>query len=65
MDYLSYDGRYADLLFEVVSRRYDEGRAIVLIRVSGGTPSAACSLPPLAIAPSIAPPTATTKESLP
>jgi DNA replication protein DnaC len=28
--YLSYDGRYADLLFEVVSRRYDEGRAILL-----------------------------------
>jgi len=30
LGYLSYDGRYADLLFEVVSRRYDEGRAIVL-----------------------------------
>jgi DNA replication protein DnaC len=28
--YLSYDSRYADLLFEVVTRRYDEGRAIVL-----------------------------------
>jgi len=28
--YLSYDARHADLLFEVVSRRYDRGRSIVL-----------------------------------
>lgn len=28
--YLSYDARYADLLFEVVTRRYNERRAIVL-----------------------------------
>lgn len=28
--YLSYDGRYADLLFEVVTRRYDKERPIVL-----------------------------------
>jgi DNA replication protein DnaC len=28
--YLSYNGRYADLLFEVVTRRYDEPRAILL-----------------------------------
>ena len=28
--YLSYDSRYADLLFEVVTRRYQEHRAIVL-----------------------------------
>ena len=28
--YLSYDARHADLLFEVVSRRYDKGRSIVL-----------------------------------
>jgi DNA replication protein DnaC len=28
--YLSYDVRHADLLFEVVSRRYDKGRSIVL-----------------------------------
>lgn len=28
--YLSYDNRYADLLFEVVTRRYDAERAIVL-----------------------------------
>jgi len=28
--YLSYDARYADLLFEVVTRRYNEQRAIVL-----------------------------------
>lgn len=28
--YLSYDGRYADLLFEVVTRRYEESRPIVL-----------------------------------
>jgi DNA replication protein DnaC len=28
--YLSYDNRYADLLFEVVTRRYDAGRAIIL-----------------------------------
>jgi DNA replication protein DnaC len=28
--YLSYDSRYADLLFEVVTRRYDTGRAILL-----------------------------------
>lgn len=28
--YLSYSNRYADLLFEVVTRRYDLGRAIVL-----------------------------------
>jgi DNA replication protein DnaC len=28
--YLSYDGRYADLLFEVVTRRYEGPRSIVL-----------------------------------
>src|SRR5258706_12425074 len=28
--YLSYDARHADLLFEVVSRRYDKGRSILL-----------------------------------
>lgn len=28
--YLAYDARHADLLFEVVSRRYDKGRSIVL-----------------------------------
>jgi DNA replication protein DnaC len=28
--YLSYNNRYADLLFEVVTRRYDDSRAIVL-----------------------------------
>jgi DNA replication protein DnaC len=28
--YLSYDARYADLLFEVVTRRYNEGRPILL-----------------------------------
>lgn len=28
--YLSYDNRFADLLFEVVTRRYDAQRAIVL-----------------------------------
>lgn len=28
--YLSYDARYADLLFEVVTRRYNEGRPIIL-----------------------------------
>jgi DNA replication protein DnaC len=28
--YLSFDSRYADLLFEVVSRRYRDGRSIVL-----------------------------------
>lgn len=28
--YLSYDSRYADLLFEVVTRRYDTGRPIAL-----------------------------------
>jgi DNA replication protein DnaC len=28
--YLSYDARYADLLFEVVTRRYEEHRSIVL-----------------------------------
>jgi DNA replication protein DnaC len=28
--YLSYNARYADLLFEVVTRRYNESRAIVL-----------------------------------
>ncbi|MCB9756765.1 MAG: ATP-binding protein, partial [Myxococcales bacterium] len=28
--YLSYDNRHADLLFEVVSRRYQEQNAIVL-----------------------------------
>ena len=28
--YLSYDSRYADLLFEVVTRRYDASKAIVL-----------------------------------
>ena len=28
--YLSYDNRYADLLFEVVTRRYDAERAIML-----------------------------------
>lgn len=28
--YLAYDARHADLLFEVVSRRYDKGRSILL-----------------------------------
>ena len=28
--YLSYDARYADLLFEVVTRRHNDGRPIVL-----------------------------------
>src|SRR5207344_2304949 len=28
--YLSYDARYADLLFEVVTRRYEQQRSIVL-----------------------------------
>jgi DNA replication protein DnaC len=28
--YLSYDSRYADLLFEVVTRRYEAGRAILI-----------------------------------
>ena len=28
--YLSYSNRYADLLFEVVTRRYDDGRAVLL-----------------------------------
>jgi len=28
--YLSYDARYADLLFEVVTRRYNDGRPIIL-----------------------------------
>jgi DNA replication protein DnaC len=28
--YLSYDNRYADLLFEVVTRRYDAHKAILL-----------------------------------
>lgn len=28
--YLSYDGRYADLLFEVVTRRYNDGKPIIL-----------------------------------
>ena len=28
--YLSYDARHADLLFEVVTRRYDKGKSIVL-----------------------------------
>jgi DNA replication protein DnaC len=28
--YLSYDSRYADLLFEVVTRRYDSGRPVLL-----------------------------------
>jgi DNA replication protein DnaC len=28
--YLSYDNRYADLLFEVVTRRYEAGKAIIL-----------------------------------
>ena len=28
--YLSYDNRYADLLFEVVTRRYEAGKSIVL-----------------------------------
>ena len=28
--YLSYSGRYADLLFEVVTRRYDDSRSILL-----------------------------------
>jgi DNA replication protein DnaC len=28
--YLSYDSRYADLLFEVVTRRYEMGRAILI-----------------------------------
>lgn len=28
--YLSYDARHADLLFEVVTRRYEKGRSIVL-----------------------------------
>ncbi len=28
--YLSYDTRYADLLFEVVTRRYNDGRPIIL-----------------------------------
>lgn len=28
--YLSYDARYADLLFEVVTKRYNDGRAVVL-----------------------------------
>ena len=29
VDYLSYDCRFADLLFEAVTRRYDAERAIV------------------------------------
>ncbi len=28
--YLSYDSRYADLLFEVVTRRYESGRALLI-----------------------------------
>lgn len=28
--YLSYNNRYADLLFEVIIRRYDAAKAIVL-----------------------------------
>ena len=28
--YLSYDARHADLLFEVVTRRYEKGRSILL-----------------------------------
>jgi len=28
--YVSYDNRYADLLFEVVTRRYDAERAVML-----------------------------------
>lgn len=28
--YLSYDSRYADLLFEVITRRYDAGRPVLL-----------------------------------
>ena len=28
--YLSYDGRYADLLFEVVTRRYDAQKPVLL-----------------------------------
>ena len=28
--YLSYDARHADLLFEVVTRRYDKGKSLVL-----------------------------------
>jgi len=27
---LSYDSRYADLLFEVVTRRYESGRALLI-----------------------------------
>ena len=30
MGYLSYDARYADLLFEVVTRRYEAQKPIVL-----------------------------------
>ena len=30
MGYLSYDARHADLLFEVITRRYDKGKSIVL-----------------------------------
>lgn len=46
--YLSYDARYADLLFEVVTRRYNEQRAIVLTTNKpfaewpGVFPNAAC-----------------------
>ena len=29
LGYLSYDARYADLLFEVVTRRYDQRATIV------------------------------------
>ena len=46
--YLSYDNRYADLLFEVVTRRYDAQRPVLLStnkafsEWSGVFPHAAC-----------------------
>jgi DNA replication protein DnaC len=46
--YLSYDARHADLLFEVVTRRYEKGKSIVLttnkpfVEWSSVFPNAAC-----------------------
>jgi DNA replication protein DnaC len=48
--YLSYSSRYADLLFEVVTRRYEQQRAIVLSTNKAFTewsevfPHAACTV---------------------
>lgn len=50
--YLSYNNRYADLLFEVVSRRYDGPASIVSPPTSPSANGRASSRTPLASSPS-------------